>query len=105
MNHPSLKKNNHIGFKYLFQKKSLQKIKKDYTDFKKAFSNSKWVVTSTVSEGNKNLEISIKGNSQIGNHAYELEAKQLVSISIDNGRIMEYEIISQESTLKSSDNK
>ena len=29
----------------------------------------------------------------------------MVSISIDNGRIMEYEIISQESTLKSSDNK
>ena len=88
--------------KDLFLQKSFNQFNKNNKAFKKKYKDAKWSITTIRNEPNKLfLDIKITSTRAIGDHIYNLYSKQIVKIETFKNKIKRYEIIDEESILKS----
>ncbi len=99
----ALNKRDEKIFNSLFSKKVSTEIKSQYYKFLKQIPNAKWEIS--PSKGTKDkLKVIITGHHNIGNHKYDLNAEQIISIKQSNQKIIEYKILNEFSILNETGN-
>ena len=90
------------SIKNIFLQKSFNKFNKYYQEFKAKYKDTKWSIQPIRNYKNKSiLAINIKSTREIHDQVYTLHSKQKVMVETDKNKIRGYEVINEESTLKS----
>ena len=90
-------------FKTFFTHHDASELNALYKKFLNRFPNAKWTINNTgkLKDGNSSVAIKVIGISNKKNYLYELESNQKLSLEIKNNKIIDKEIISSYSILKS----
>tara|TARA_Y100001968_G_scaffold153045_1_gene139913 strand:- start:83 stop:748 length:666 start_codon:yes stop_codon:yes gene_type:complete len=90
------------SIKNIFQQKSLNKFNKHYQEFKEKYKDATWSIQPISNNKNKSiLAINIISTRKIHDQVYNLYSKQKVMIETHENKIRSYEVINEESILKS----
>ena len=93
---------NNKSIKNIFLQKSFNKFNKHYQEFKVKYKDAKWSIQPIRNYKNKSiLAISIIATREIHDQVYTLHSKQKVMVETDKNKIRGYEVINEESILKS----
>ena len=93
---------NNKSIKNIFLQKSFNKFNKHYQEFKVKYKDAKWSIQPIRNYKNKSiLAINIIATREIHDQVYTLHSKQKVMVETDKNKIRGYEVINEESTLKS----
>tara|TARA_Y100001968_G_scaffold253446_1_gene239121 strand:- start:170 stop:889 length:720 start_codon:yes stop_codon:yes gene_type:complete len=99
-----LNQGKHHLLKELFLPKPLRQFDKQYLDFRKSYRDSKWFIKTISNHQDKLfLDIKITSRREIGDHLYNLHAKQTVKIETFKNKIKSYRVINEESILSSKE--
>ncbi len=92
------------SFEGILSPELVSTIERRYGKFLLMFPNSKWVVSQAApwKDGRSTLEVSVTGTKQADGHTFFIDAKQLLAIRKDGGRILDYELINFQSILFNS---
>ncbi len=91
----------------LISKQNFDNIKNRYLTFLAIFPQSKWYIkpTTLLPDGRQLLEIDVNGSKDNGDHKYSFIAKQILAVNINQNKIIDQEVISEYSILKSVKNQ
>ena len=90
------------SIKNIFLQKSFNKFNKHYQEFKVKYKDAKWSIQPIRNYKNKSiLAINIEATREIHDQVYTLYSKQKVMVETDKNKISGYEVINEESILKS----
>ena len=90
------------SIKNIFLQKSFNKFNKYYQEFKVKYKDAKWSIQPIKNYKNKSiLAINITSTREIHDQVYTLHSKQKVMVETDKNKIRGYEVINEESILKS----
>ena len=90
------------SIKNIFLQKSFNKFNKYYQEFKVKYKDTKWSIQPIRNYKNKSiLAINIISTREIHDQVYTLHSKQKVMVETDKNKIRGYEVINEESILKS----
>ena len=93
---------NNKSIKNIFLQKSFNKFNKHYQEFKVKYKDAKWSIQPIRNYKNKSiLAINIIATREIHDQVYTLHSKQKVMVETDKNKIRGYEVINEESILKS----
>lgn len=93
---------NNKSIKNIFLQKSFNKFNKYYQEFKVKYKDAKWSIQPIRNYKNKSiLAINIIATREIHDQVYTLYSKQKVMVETDKNKIRGYEVINEESILKS----
>ena len=93
---------NNKSIKNIFLQKSFNKFNKHYQEFKVKYKDAKWSIQPIRNYKNKSiLAINIEATREIHDQVYTLYSKQKVMVETDKNKIRGYEVINEESILKS----
>ena len=93
---------NNKSIKNIFLQKSFNKFNKHYKEFKVKYKDAKWSIQPIRNYKNKSiLAINILATREIHDQVYTLHSKQKVMVETDKNKIRGYEVINEESILKS----
>ena len=93
---------NNKSIKNIFLQKSFNKFNKHYQEFKVKYKDAKWSIQPIRNYKNKSiLAINIIATREIHDQVYTLHSKQKVMVETDKNKISGYEVINEESILKS----
>ena len=93
---------NNKSIKNIFLQKSFNKFNKHYQEFKVKYKDAKWSIQPIRNYKNKSiLAINIEATREIHDQVYTLHSKQKVMVETDKNKIRGYEVINEESILKS----
>ena len=86
----------------IFVKKSFESFEKQYLNFQESNKGTKWTIQSMDKSQDKNyIDIKISSLRNIGGQTYNLNSKQKVEIKTYNNKIKSFNIINEESILRS----
>ena len=95
------KKNNDL-LKDLFVEKSFKQFDQKFIDFRKKYKDTKWSIKTIKNHPEKKiLYVKITASREIGDQIYNLNSKQTVQIETYKNKIKSYQVINEESILKS----
>ena len=93
---------NDKSIKKVFLHKSFNKFNKHYQEFKEKYTDAKWSIQPISNYKNKSiLEINIISTREIDDQVYNFYSKQKVMVETQKNKIRGYEVINEESILKS----
>tara|TARA_Y100001968_G_scaffold313103_1_gene336940 strand:- start:151 stop:858 length:708 start_codon:yes stop_codon:yes gene_type:complete len=99
-----LNQNKYDLVKELFLEKSLKQFDQQYLDFRKKYTDTKWSIKTINNDPKKIiLDVKITSKREIGNQIYNLKSKQIVKIETSKNKIKSYQVINEESIIKSQD--
>ena len=94
-------KNNDL-IKDLFLEKSFKQFDQQFIDFRKKYKDTKWSIKTINNHPEKKLlDVKITAKREIGDQIYNLNSKQTVQIETYKNKIKSYQVINEESILKS----
>ncbi len=98
-----LNQNKNGSLKGLFLQNSFKQFNKQYIDFRKKYTDTKWSIKTISNDSDqKFLDIQITSTREIGEQIYNLSSKQTVKLEIFKNKIKNFTVIDEESILKST---
>ncbi len=100
----ALNKSDHSSLRTLLESRNgLDQVRR-YSNFMKKYPNALWTVEQSIprKDGPPTFQIAVTAIKESGPHNYFLESKQLVTFQAKDGKIIDQELISEQSILKSS---
>tara|TARA_B100000965_G_scaffold212634_1_gene177666 strand:- start:1141 stop:1860 length:720 start_codon:yes stop_codon:yes gene_type:complete len=86
----------------LFLENSFKKFNKQYLYFTKKYQDTQWSIKTIRKHTNRTfLDIKITSTREIGDQVYNLNSKQIVKLKLFENKIQSYEVLNEESILKS----
>ena len=91
------------GLSELVAPEPLSALKDRYTRFSGEFPEASWRVTpmAPTADGRQTLEVVVKGQRQANGLTYRLEATQRLAVQMEAGRLLEQELLAEQSLLRS----
>ncbi len=82
---------------------SLSGLQRRYDRFSKEFPDARWTVRplATLDDGRRTLEVLVRGERESDGLQYQLEASQRLAVRIEAGRLMDQELLMEQSLLRS----
>ena len=98
-----LNQNKNGSLKGLFLQNSFKQFNKQYIDFRKKYTDTKWSIKTISNDSDqKFLDIQITSTREIGEQIYNLSSKQTVKLETFKNKIKNFTVINEESILKST---
>tara|TARA_B100000945_G_scaffold289920_1_gene263314 strand:- start:55 stop:705 length:651 start_codon:yes stop_codon:yes gene_type:complete len=90
------------SLKELFLENSFKQFNKQYLNFRKNYTDTKWSITTISNDKFKMLlDVKIKSRREIADQIYNLNSKQMVKIEKFRDKIKSFTVINEESILTS----